>query len=264
MTHVLRRDSRRFPHVLVCTTVTHKTPGLRVLEASCARFGIGLTRFGWGERYPGHSWKVHTLQAGLERVGGEYELVLFVDGFDSLFMTGLGEILRAYRACDTPLLMAAEINCHPPEGPRAGAYPAAPTHYRYLNSGGLIGRVDYLRALLARYNRPAFWRDDNDQGFWAHIFVSGETRLTLDHHCRVFQCQWIAEQDFALARWPPWRRRLRNRATRTRPCILHGNGFCDMTAFNRFVLGRRYERLMAGGSRSAQPPDTRPASDPAL
>lgn len=259
MTAISRRETPGFSQVLVCTAASHRCAGLELLEASCERVGIGLTIFGLGDTYENSRFKVRALRAGLETIGDDYELVLMVDAFDSLFVRGLDSILNQWQRLNAPIVFSAERNCHPPDGPRPEDYPPAPNDYRFLNSGGILGEVKTVCRTLETFDVPERWVLPDDQGFWARLYITGAAPIVLDHQCRIFQCQWIAEQDLRLgteirrrkgphgsAARSRWRTRLpwpqldpliRNRATGGVPSIFHANGFCDIRPFARHILG---------------------------
>ena len=102
--------------VHVVTVATYKHPGLDRLVASAARFGIDkFTVLGAdidAPRPPAikltllHAW----LRRGLATGGMALtDLVVFVDGFDTIFRGGTAAMLAAWRACGSPqLLLAAE------------------------------------------------------------------------------------------------------------------------------------------------------------
>ena len=166
-----------------------------MLQQSCRRYGIGLTLFGWGQPYPSHNWKLQCQREALFELADDYRYVLFLDVFDSVFVADLASIFERFDELDTPFVMSAEINCHPPEGPSADDYPPSPTAYRFVNAGGYMGKTSTIVEILQRFDGPGFSDQPEDQGFWAKVFVSGETDMSLDYHNRIFQCLWLAEQD---------------------------------------------------------------------
>jgi hypothetical protein len=244
---IVEAEQRNPENLLVCAVATHWTTGLEMLLESCKRFSIGLTILGWGQPYPGHHWKLSVHREALTRLRRQYEWVLAIDGFDCLFTCGLEEIIKKFRRCHTPLLMGAEINCHPPQGPRPEDYPPAPTRYRHVNSGGYIGELSTVLDIFEAFERDLRDQDD-DQAFWAHVYVSGQAPMTLDHHNHIFQCLWMADDDVVV------RRRVHNRATGSTPSIIHGNGFVDMRPLYDRLLGRHYRfSLLRNALRRSRP-----------
>lgn len=219
--------------VLVCTVATHETIGFVDLKKSCDKFRIPLVTFGWGLKYRGASWRLKVLYEQLVERERDYDFVLLVDGFDTVFAAGLREIMRAYTAMKTPFLMSAETNCWPPVDPGPDQYPPAPTRYRYVNSGGYICKIDYLIPLMTELGVTSLPDYRSDQQFWAGVYVWGRTEMRLDVYCRVFQCLWDAQGDLTFGR------KIINHTTRSTPCIIHGNGRTDMTGVKQFILEDR-------------------------
>ncbi|MEM9556450.1 MAG: glycosyltransferase domain-containing protein [Acidobacteriota bacterium] len=233
-----------FEQLLVLGVATDAASrGVALLRQSAARFGIGVSLVGLGSAYPCHAFKVVALRAALEQALERYELVLFVDAYDTLFMTDLDEILAKYRALDAPFVMSAEIVRSPPEGPPEELFPPAPTPFRFPNSGGFVAPPAAVLRALERFDRPEVWRTDNDQAFWSDVYLEGgsDDAIRLDHGCSIFQCQWWSEQTLRPLRRPLARTgRMRNRVTGARPCLFHANGFCDLEAGARWILGSSY------------------------
>jgi hypothetical protein len=219
--------------VLVCTIATHETEGLAAMKKSCEKCRIPMVLCGWGQEYRGASWRLKILYEQLLQQKRKYDYVLLIDGFDSVFTAGLGEIMRKYAAMNTRFLMSAETNCWPPFGPSPDDYPPAPTRYRFVNSGGYIGRVDYLIRVMTELGVPEMPDFQSDQHLWADVYVSGKTEMKLDHYCQIFQCLWDAHGDLT------YEERIYNHLTGSYPCIIHGNGRTDMARVNQVVLKDR-------------------------
>lgn len=219
------------PKVLVCTVATSRQPGLVSLERSCHKFGLDLTIFGTQMSWRGLGWRQRVLYWNLWRRCLAYDYVLFVDGYDCIVASPLEEIMQKYFTMKTPLLFGAEVLSHPLPAER---YPASGvTHrYNYLNAGGFIGEMGYVLRLMTRLGIFRLPNDYYDQQRYAEAFVSGRTRITLDHDGEIFQCLFFASDDLEVRG-----ERLANRRTSSTPCIIHGNGGTDLAWVRQFVLG---------------------------
>lgn len=82
----------------------------------------------------------------LEYLSGlpDEEIMMFVDGYDTVFISGQDEILNKWQAFDHPLVFSAELNCHPDKS-LMPHFSEMSGPARYLNGGAMIGRVDALR-----------------------------------------------------------------------------------------------------------------------
>ena len=88
---------------------------------------------------PGGGQKINLLIPELEKLKKDPNaIVLFVDGYDILFLDSLKRIVELFLSKNIPTLFAAEQSCWPDRS-LANRYPESPYHYRYLNSGSFIG-----------------------------------------------------------------------------------------------------------------------------
>ena len=154
--------------------------------------------------------------------------------------------MQKFRALDTPLLFSAEVNCFPSSpGQRVEDYPETATKYRFLNSGGFIGRIDHLLKTLREWHGLDSADSGLDQQWWAHLYLSRAAKIKLDHNCEIFQCLFMCENDLEVG--PSG---LRNRITGSSPCIVHGNGGAGFGPFADFILGRKRRPWMRLAART--------------
>lgn len=176
------------------------------------------------------------------------QLVLFTDGYDACFLSGPTEIETKFRAMGQRVVFAAETNCWPWFPGLADRFPPSPTSYRYLNSGGIMGRAaDLIDAIDRVQTVPdpehAPW---SNQARWISLFLDRPGDIGLDHECDIFYATappagdktrwptrtrafadpeyWRVEQQRVLARVSAEEARLRVRETGALPCHLHFNG----------------------------------------
>lgn len=179
------------------------------LEPSCEFFNLALTTLEHKGKWSSYRLKDFHVLAYLQTLPPE-EIVLFTDGYDTMFLCSEEEILAKYRAFQKPLVFTAEKNCWPYR-PLFSKYPKAPTPLRYLNSGGFIGEAGVLRYLLQKYPAPpssyslwegAMWRYRrilrrqeihpdwlyrwSNQYYWAQVFLSNQDLIALDCRADIF------------------------------------------------------------------------------
>ena len=222
-------------------TVTYASHGgrddrfCRAIE-SAIRHDYRLVILGWRVPWTGLSQK---LQAAYEYATSlpPGDLLLFTDAFDVLFTGGPTEIVRQFLLHNSSLLFSAECGCWPHIMERKGRacfydYPAAPTPYRYLNSGSWIGTALAAATMLSEVIRLAGndFRNANDQKLVADMFISRRFNISLDYHNSIFQSMHMTRdpplplcdpsEDMQLTSDGTWL----NRRTRGRPALLHFNG----------------------------------------
>jgi hypothetical protein len=237
----LGRPARVRDRVLVFTVASHPHPCLRDLEESCRKHGISLEVAGKGTEYKGFTHlKVRLLYWYLESHRDEADIVLFSDGYDTLFAEGLDPILEKFRRIGGPIVFSAESNCWPGgPGREASDYPPARNRYRFLNSGGWIAELPvmlrFLRANGAARIRPG----RNDQAWWTMHYLARTANIRLDHNCEIFQCLFESTQDLIIKDGRP-----RNIVTGSLPSILHANGCISLPPYDCYLLPATFKRRL--------------------
>lgn len=195
----------------------------QVFEASARRHGLQLVKFSEGLPWPGNfrEGKLFPALACVQSLPPSVTHVLFADAWDSIALAGEAEILAKFEALanDGKILISGEKHCHPDES-LAAFYPLSRTGWRFVNSGGWIGRTqDVQRALEWICRVP----HSDDQLAWTLAYLQQVTPILVDDTCAIFQ---------TMRRQTPgelWQagRRIVNVQTGTMPCIAHWNGVCD-------------------------------------
>ena len=215
--------------VSVFTVATEDKPELRRLVESGARYGAQIEVLGMGVKWkggemannPGGGQKINLLRAALKKLPPERP-VMFVDGYDVVMTRHITEAIEVWERHGEPVLFAAEPFCWPDKA-KAQHYPPAQADspYRFLNSGGFIGRSRDLLALM----RAPVQDGDDDQAYYTERFLAAakdaSARIQLDYKCELFQCLNGALKDVAV---DEGRGTLYNRRFETTPCIVHANG----------------------------------------
>ncbi len=221
----------------VYTVATQRTPGLDALAASCHRKGLGLHVLGLGNLWQGfgnkYLWTAEYLD--LQRLPDD-DVMVFVDAYDVLALADEREILAKYDAAGARVVYTAEKVCYP-DAALAERYPASPTAYHFLNSGGAFGRVADMRAMIASIG---FATTDDDQRAITRYFLEHPGAIALDTRCAFFLPLFaVTEPELEL---DASEGRVRLLETGERPCFLHGNG-PSVAYLNE--LGRRLGVLRA-------------------
>lgn len=127
----------------------------------------------------------------------ENEIVLFTDGYDTILIGGEEQILKRYKLVspESGIVISTERYCSP-DPSLISLYPLVNTQYRFLNSGGIIGKVSEILLLLEKVNSlnlenkktvSNHYRWSN-QYLWTQIFLKEkELNIKLDVNCELFQ-----------------------------------------------------------------------------
>jgi len=158
------------------------------LKPSCEFYKLNLLVLQYGDSFFSNRLKDALLENYLKEVHDD-EIIFFTDATDAAFLCGEDEILKKLYGFNSQLVFSAEVNCWPDRTMEA-TYPSSSTHFKYLNSGGFIGRAGFIKQLYQRYpisitaNHPQYnW---SNQYYWNYIFIKEHETIKLDHNCEIF------------------------------------------------------------------------------
>lgn len=174
-----------------------------------------------------------------------YSHILFVDGTDTIFASGLGEIRHKFDRFNHQFVMASEHYCWPFPQKYAGKTPLQHHRFRNINSGFWMatwyGFQDVFSKMLAMkddgYNEKGVTISNDDQGRFTSAWMEGVIDVKIDYECHLSQCtaglddHWSSLNPDIL-----WGKRPQNRLTKSFPCTFHCNG-----AREKWRLPRIYE-----------------------
>jgi hypothetical protein len=179
--------------IVTCITDKHHRGFTDGLLKSVDFFGLNLECICHQGKWEGHRLKDFYINRFLQTVPRS-EIILFTDGYDAAFVSGESEILQKFHKINVPVLFSAEVNCYP--------YPTfsylhkeTVSKFRYLNSGGFMGRAGDLIDLFRRidhidtahkFHVDAMF-DWSNQYRWMKAFLFTEELIGLDHSCEIFQ-----------------------------------------------------------------------------
>ena len=159
------------------------------LEKSCNFFHIPLHRLKAPGNYTTHQVKDQLLLSLIKKLP-DHDVILFVDGYDSLFLAPLEEVIEKFNQVESEAVFSAEMTCWPDPTVRShyenlsGINCTSP--YRYLNSGGFIGRTGFIRQVLdmpIEIPKEYAW---SNQYAWTLRFLRTWPDIKLDHTCEIF------------------------------------------------------------------------------
>ncbi|XP_063988127.1 procollagen-lysine,2-oxoglutarate 5-dioxygenase [Diachasmimorpha longicaudata] len=228
---VTRQDRNADP--LIFTVASNHTDGLKryLRSAKVQGFKENIKVLGFGQPWKGGNmkslgggYKINLLKKALKKFKSDTErIVLVTDGYDVIFLTSLDDIIRRFKSFNARIVFSAEGFCWP-DKTLASQYPAITRGEPYLNSGGFIGFISDVYAMLT----SSKVRDnDDDQLFYTKIYLDPAFRekhkIKLDHEAEIFQNLNGAVAKVEL-RFKKNEAYLQNTAYNTVPMIVHGNG----------------------------------------
>jgi len=208
----------------VVTIATHHNHHLERLLISAKKFNINLELLGQGVEYVSHNDKTKILLQYLEDLD-ENEIVLYTDGYDSVFLSGLEYMEKEYIKMNHPFVMGSEqnFNCDAPALAKLRFYlnyPKGKKPYRFLNAGGWIGRSGYVKKMLKLVQKEG----ENDQNMLNQYITKNHGSIKLDHDQKIFSCMagrsGMEDRDYRLDD----NGKIQNTLTGSYPGILHAAG----------------------------------------
>lgn len=169
----------------------------------------------------GFGYKIILLRIFLDTVPSD-DHVLFTDAHD-VYITGTHEdIMARYWEFGSDVVFSAERNCWPIKAYESKYLTnnSPGIRYKYLNSGGFIGKAGALKLLIDENFHNVSGSTD-DQTFYTNIYLNSQTnrrKVQLDTRAVIFQCLHLAMQDID-------QENIRNTVTGTTPLVWHSNGY---------------------------------------
>lgn len=212
-------------NLLILATGTQLNDPLHRFINSCETYGLNYQIMGKGDKWqggdmskgPGGGQKINYLIDHIKNIDDE-QIILVSDSYDVIMAGNSSEIINKYNNFNKPIIFAAEVSCWPDQN-LANSYPKTTSIYKYLNSGGFIGKVKYIKKILPENFNPS----DDDQLYYTKIFLDSKYKnlVTLDYNCTIFQCLNNLDSDIDL---DFSKSIVKNTLSNEKPCHIHGNG----------------------------------------
>lgn len=175
--------------IVCCVSNAEETGYLAGIKSSCDRYDLELITLIHPTEWGSHRLKDIYLKEFLKGQTPD-QIVLFSDGYDTVFVNDSTDIYNRYLGIcrEAQILISAEVNCYPDPSITQN-YPELDTSYRFVNSGGIIGRAgDLLRALtkIESHLRDTRFGWSN-QYLWSKLYLGGDLPMKLDSKCSFFQ-----------------------------------------------------------------------------
>lgn len=158
--------------------------------------------------------------------------LIFTDSWDVVWAAEPKEVMARYFSFGTDIVINAEKNCFPSHfKERFDEKCLAPTDFKYLNSGFIVGKTISILACLEAMDLPNMLGDHfdaekncvinpEDQSKWAEMYLQQPVSIALDFHCTLSQTLHEANMDdFDFSG-----ERIKNIVTNSYPCVFHLNG----------------------------------------
>ncbi len=211
------------------TVATHSEGYLPVLEQQVKEKGMELRKLGWGKKYSGHFMKDMEMMEFLEKDARSGDLIIFVDGFDSLILGDKEEIVQKFQ--DTGAKMLFSVENVTPYLSYIHAAVFERVSGKYINSGLYMGERDFMLKFLKDIYHPKdggdFNRESNQVNWCNQLrklkMKNGLEGIELDVDSKLF-----LNHSFTTANYP-YMKDGRVVLKDVKPCFVQGNGKEDMS-----------------------------------
>ncbi len=198
--------------------------------------------------YTGLSDKPRIVYNAIKNGQIKSKYLIFVDAWDVVFVDSAEDIMGKFLNFNSPIVIGAEKNCFPSNFKKEYDRLPFTSSYKYLNSGVIIAETDALLEVLEAMDAPNLPVDYfnpilqknyhfNDQAMYMDIFLRQPVKMVLDYNCCIVQnMQDVKEDEIVFggdgAINGEQYRYIKNKETKTHPCIFHWNG-SSKTAWSR-------------------------------
>jgi hypothetical protein len=162
--------------------------------------------------------------------------------------------------CD--LIFSAEMTCWP-DIALAQKHPntSSLSPYKYLNSGGFIGKAGYIKELMGDIDIDMENFKRSNQYIWMQRYLKKPDSIAIDINCEIFSTFTpqmalpVSQDDYAkyFSLIDEWfdnnflleKGRVFNNLTKTWPCHAHFNGFSKRLV-NKYIVDMIYNQTPSG------------------
>lgn len=206
------------------TVATHSERYLPVLDQQAKDKGVNLIKLGFGKKYEGHFMKDKEMIGFLKTVD-EDDLVVFVDGFDTLFLGDMQEVREKFDSYGGDLLLSVE-NIGTLSFIHSSVFERVDG--KYINTGLYMGKAGFLLKFLEDIYSRDTWNKKSNQVNWCtylnKLHREGKfDGIKLDYNSDVF-----LNHSFTTSNYLTMKNKRINVDGHS-PCFIQGNGCEDMT-----------------------------------
>lgn len=206
------------------TVSTHSERYLPVLEKQIEDKGGKLIKLGIGQKYEGHFFKDIKLIEYLKTIPKE-DIVIFMDGFDSLFLGDIQEIKNKFKESDSELLLSVE-NIGWLQFIHSTVFEKVKG--KYINTGLFMGRAGFLLDFLNDMYSKEYNKKSNQKTWCSYLFELERNnkmdKIKLDNESKIF-----LNDSFTTNNIVDIKDKRLTVNNKTKPCFIQGNGAMDMS-----------------------------------
>ena len=172
----------------IVTVATHSDLYLPFLKKSIEKIGLKLEILGWGQKYTSHHIK-DTLMIEYTEKCKKDDIILFIDGFDSIITENFKDIEKEFIKTKENLIVSIQDHNDLPLIQKIGFNldfkPSS--NNMYLNTGMYIGYSSYINKMLKNIRLHAgIISQPSNQVIWQNYFNKYKDKIYLDTEKNFF------------------------------------------------------------------------------
>lgn len=209
----------------VVTVATHSERYLPVLEKQVEDKKLKLVKLGEGKKYYGHYMKDLEMIEYLKTIPKE-DIVIFLDGFDSLMLADQEEVITKFKKLDAKLVLSIE-NIGALRFIHACIFEQIQDHY--LNTGLYMGYAGFLLEFLQEMYKKGDYSKTSNQKTWSTYLKKLELEERFDKIKLDKKSELFLNHSFTTSNRPYLKDNRLHIDKETKPCFIQGNGCEDMS-----------------------------------
>jgi len=206
-------------------------------------FNIDVNVIGIGHKFTNFTNRLYILQDYLKNINSE-EIILVMDGYDTLFNNTLEYTLSQFHQKNTRILISSEKLFTYQWERFQHKFDTIESEYRYVNAGTYMGYAENLKIMIDElfeiYKDHPTNIDQGLLGIWVYNNFENKKKVQLDTNCEVF---WVTSKDWDIIKNINRNEDLINPFTNTKPFIIHNTGNGDPNLYKSYKIA--YNKIIS-------------------
>lgn len=197
-------------------------------------FNIDVDIIGIGYKFTNFTNRLYILQDYLKDTNPK-EIILVMDGYDTLFNNTLEYTLKQFKEKNTKILISAEKFYTYQWDKFKHKFETINSDYKYVNAGTYMGYASDLKLMVNElfeiYKEYPTNIDQGLIGVWAYNNFENKEKVQLDTNCEIF---WVTSGDWDLIKNIAENKDIINPLTNSKPFIIHNTGNGDPNLYESY------------------------------
>lgn len=225
----------------IVTVATHEERYLPVLEKQLEDKELKLEKLGFGQKYTGHKMKDTELLSYVKNVKNKEDIIIFVDGFDTLCLAKKDEIISKFEKYNKKLIISVENI-----GNLGFIHNAIfdKVRNRFINTGLFMGYAGFLEKFLESMYTYDCDTKSNQKTWSNFLFRNAWKHLDLEDIGLDVDNELFLNYSFTVSD----KYKIKNKRVYLNdskyPCFIQGNGCANM---NTLIKKNGYEKQNVNG-----------------